>query len=94
MERRKVMCAYHCVSPDQPVGAHHVAASVGSLFHFKLKVHVCLWHIASCTMLALNGRYRTNSGQTAALTLNRYAAIDPTATLAAALSMDLGQQNR
>ena len=40
------------------------------------------WHFASFAAPQYLGRYWTNSGQTSVRRLNRYAANDPTATLA------------
>jgi hypothetical protein len=40
------------------------------------------WHFATNPAYTLKGRYWGNNGQRSAQKLNRYAAFDPTATLA------------
>jgi hypothetical protein len=49
---------------------------------FCCSARVRYWHIASFCCVAKFGRYWTNNGQRSVLTLDGYAANDPSATLA------------
>jgi hypothetical protein len=56
---------------------HLEAALVGGLFHFKPSARCRYWHFADKPTAPDFVAYWTNNGQRSALTLNRYAAIDP-----------------